>query len=291
MMKMDFKHPLFGLLALTSVLGPPQSLAYPTAYSERSVAVVPDNAQNAACRKYSVGGIELKKKRPRSQGTVTGGGESANYDLSDSTNLGFSDASVPIDFVVVRGRRGKAKAIAIHYYTSKGVSEDDNIQVLDSKGDALPITEFALCAKSAETEGTPKLVTFDLTIPRCGASGTPTPSTCGGLTGKEIVLVKFTSLREDLTNSDPDGTPAAHTDPVDGRTCFCTGPDLSNVIDNLVQCDDSRFALDDDPGVGQKVRGDSCTAKIGAKVQEVTELENDPYFCRTINGRRICWSY
>lgn len=308
-MKMDFKYRFIGLLALATILGPPQALAdpkgnntYPTEYSEKSAAVVPDNAQNAACSKYTVGGTQLSIKKPRRSGTVSGSGETANYSLTDGkTNLSFSDASLPIDFVIVRGKKGSKKSLVIHYYSS-GVNDDFNIKVLGADKTPLPVVEFALCAKSVETEGTPlNPVTFDLTIPRCGTESTPaSPSACPHpsasdnqddpyLSSKEIVLVKYIPLKI--------GDDAARfAAPVDERTCFCTGGDPTVAeIENLVQCDDEADAYDpeDAPALGENVPGGSCTLKVapGAKVQQVTELENDPYFCRTINGRRVCWAY
>lgn len=305
-MKSDFKRPLIGLLGVAAILISPPSFAkkplskpssYPIQYSANSVAVVPDNAANAACRKYTLGGIELSTKRPASAGTVTGGGETAGYTLTNGNSLSFSNASIPIDFVVVRGRTSPNKALVVHYYAGPGVTADSGIQVLNAAGNPLPIVEFALCATAAETDDTPAIggIDFDLEIPRCPAD--PLPRGCPDASdpnSKEIVLINYTRLRDSAN------FPASqlNDEPIDVRTCFCTGGEPSVAeIENLVQCDDSLPAFDasaaDPPLTKDKEPGGTCTVKPapGAKVEAMTQLENDPYICFTRNGRRTCYEY
>ncbi len=297
-MKLIINRPLAGLVLLGALLGSAIALAqYPTTHSDRSLAVVPDIAANAACQRYTVGGTQLRKPQPVSPGgALVTPSARADYTLSpDKKILGFSQAEPPVDFAIVKAAN---RRVAVHLYAN--ASNDNNIMVLNDLGQPLPIVEFALCSNAEDTDGTPALggLALNLKVPRCGSEGTPAfadvcpDSSATGLDqdSQKILLIDVKSLEDGAG-------PLAFETALDARTCFCTGGDAAvRDLDFLYQCDDSLSAADTDPGgttTTPTEAGGACTAtpSPGTKVEEIGELSNDPYFCRTINGVRTCWKY
>lgn len=303
-MKTERIYPLIGALTVFAAVCLPQALAATPQYSQRSAAVVPDMAPAALCQRYIVGGRQIRKLSPGAGGTLNGlppavGSPPAtvDYTVTDGNKLDF-DSNTGINIAIVKAT---SNDISVIYYAGAGQKQDWGLTApLDGGGSLQTISEFALCYGLPQTTGTPATnIDFSLIIPRCGSAGTPVaPKACpdpGGAgygDSKEIVLVNYIRLRDDAD------VPVTQDQPIDPRSCFCTGGHIDvQAIENLVQCDDSLPAFDatssDPPLTKDKTPGETCTVKPapGTKVEAVTQLESDPYFCRTINGRRTCWAY
>lgn len=242
--------------------------------SSNSVTVFPAEG-NGQCADYSSNQLILKMRTtaPDVSGNVTGienprdadtTGECASYTLAGGTVLGFSDATTPVDYAVLKA----GKKVNVIIYPSGGVTSDSNMSLVVN-GETLKIEEFSLCyglgnAAPPEPEAT--------VIPRCedltqGGGLDSVGISCPSSGVRSLVF----NLELDASFYNTDGTPTA---------CVC------NSVTSLTECDPSVAA-----GQPNACPNPTSATKLPTEVTTHIELNNDPYYCTTVAGVRKCYAY
>lgn len=230
--------------------------------SDNSVTIFPAEG-NKQCNDYAANSIvhQINGVISPSSGTISDGSQSASYTLSpDGTTLTFSNASYPIDYVLLKNARN----ISVIIYRSGGVTSDGHM-TLKVNGSNLPITAYSLCYGLGNSAPPPPPLK---TIKSCNLNNIldQTGVTCP--TSGERTLVCNVELDKPFFGL-ADGSDSC---------CVCNNAALT-------QCDPTLPA--GQPNACPK----STTSVNPPEVTTHIEFNNDPYYCTTIGGTRTCFAY
>lgn len=240
--------------------------------SDNSATIFPAEG-NVQCNDYSSNSIieKMGTTAPAISGTLTGTDnqndadtldESVDYTVNAGTMVGFSSSTTPIDYALLKS----SKAVTVLIYPSGGVTEDANMELLV---DGVPqvISSLSLCYGLGNSAPPPPPPPELSEIPACedltGIDGVGISCPTNGT--RSVVI----NMELDSSFYNTDGTQIA---------CICNDQPL-------VECDPD--VTSDDPN--------SCPIndpnKSGLEVTTHFEFNNDPYFCRTTGGFRVCYPY
>jgi len=238
--------------------------------SDNSSTVLPAEG-NVVCNDYAANDVILSMdtRSPDASGQLTGpenpadadaSGESASYTITDGTTLSFSDSTTPIDYVVIKSGRD----VSVAMYPSGGVTDDGNLTVTVDGMDET-ISAFSLCYGLGNEAPPPPP---PLTTKSCDLDSVL------DATGIECPADGSRALVCNFELDDPFFGTADGSD----TCCVCNNAALP-------ECD---------PGVpaGEpNACPDSVGSKVGVEVPTLIELNNDPYYCFTVRGSRVCYPY
>ncbi len=245
-----------------------------TLASDNSVTIFPGEG-NKQCSDYSANSVvmQMGTTAPQPAGTVTGAdnpydadsaGESVNYTWTNTgTVVGFSNASTPIDYVVVKGS-GNKSPVSVIIYPQGGVKSDGNIKLMVN-GSPYPIAAISFCYALGNTPAPPPPPEV---IPKCSDL-----VASGGLDSVGI------------------------TCPADGKKSIVfnyeIGQPFFNTAGSPIVCTCNTTATQCDPSVpaGQP---NACPELVPTSPVEVpvhVEVNNDPYWCTTYAGSTKCYAY
>jgi hypothetical protein len=272
------KHPTMQVLTTAIILG----YAALSCASDKSVTVFPAEG-NKQCSDYAANNKILQmgnsscRTSTAASGTLSGPenprdadttGESATYAIgSGGTVTSFSASTTPVDYALLKS----GNKISVIIYPSGGVTSDANMTVKDAAGNPLPITAISLCYGLGNVAPPPPPLT---TIPSCeelnlsgGIDGVAV--TCPS-TGERSIVYNF-ELGQPFYNTT--NTP---------MSCVCNGQ-------ALIECNPSVAYDPEHPDNGACVKPEADAT--GLAVTTHIELNNDPYVCSTVAGKRTCYSY
>lgn len=237
--------------------------------SDRSVTVFPAEG-NKQCSDYAANGVvlQMSTSSPLASGLVSGPenprdqdsvGESALYSISGGNSVGFSSATTPVDFAILKSNRN----VSVIIYPSGGVTADSNMSLMVG-GQPQQVTAISLCYGLGNAAPPPPVAT---TIKSCNIDA----------------------------NLDQTGVAC----PATGRTLVCNFEldtpfyGLNNGSDSCCVCNTGGELQECDPGVaaGEPNACPLATTKTGTEVTTHVELNNDPYVCTTVAGLRKCYAY
>lgn len=237
------------------------SMAATASASDKSTTVLLATGHKQ-CSDFSVDSIQLEGKA-LAQGKAHGERHSALYTIKDGTTLSFADATIPVDYALLRSE----KTVAVLMYPAGGVTSDANMTVaLDGKD--RPITSFSLCHGKGNNPPAPKILQSCNAIKTLGEVGISCPK-------GHRTLVCGIELDEAFFGLKNGGN----------TCCVCGAEDRSAGPAAYRQCDP-------DLPAGEKGACPKATkAKAPAEVPTLLELNNDPYYCVTVGGTRTCFAY
>lgn len=237
--------------------------------SDMSATVFPAEG-NKQCSDYAANGVVLQMgtNSPLATGLVSGPenprdtdtvGESALYTVSEGTLVGFSSATTPVDYAILKSGRN----VSVIIYPSGGVTADANMSLMVG-GVAQNVTAISLCYGLGNSAPPPPVAS---TIKSCNLNAT--------LDQTGVVC------------------------PATGRTLVCNFEldtafyGLNNGSDTCCVCNTGGELQECDPGVaaGEPNACPLATTKTGTEVTTHIELNNDPYVCTTVAGLRKCYAY
>jgi len=237
---------------------------------------------NATCNTFAKNKIikEMRAQPAAPSGTVSNGIHSASYAGGGSTTASFSASTIPIDFVILKsGGYG-----SLFIYPSGGVIEDAGMQLMASKSSkqaptAQPIEAITLCY------GLGNEMPPQVSIPLCNDPENP----AFNLDELQITCPTPTDgkpKRSIIFNFELDGQEFYNTEN-SALACVCNSPKP------LPLCNPNVPYLEDE--FGEPVDNNACpkpaASKSGVEVTTHIELNNDPYVCSTIGGKRTCYYY
>jgi hypothetical protein len=249
--------------------------------SDNSVTEIPAEG-NGNCNDYSENGLVLSMTGSLSSTLVTGDANPSD-DNSDpetvainirgsNTIFSFSGSTTGIDYVVIKGRsRGDVK---VFFYESGGVVEDDNMIITSASG-PVEIASYQLCYALGNEPREEQMEEASVT-PQCSGADL---AICG--TAPDRIFINC-SANLDVTAEDFD---------LENSCCVCN---------NGAPLDECNPALGEfaEEGVDYPLGApgpctDSTKAQAvgGFRVPVTIMFDNDPYYCRTIGGRRKCYKY
>jgi len=243
--------------------------------SDNSATVIPAEG-NVVCADYAANDVILSMgtkaglvnygelngpENPRDADTS---GESVSYRITDGRILSFSDSMMPIDYVVVKSGRD----VSVAMYPSGGVTSDANLTVTVDGIDKT-ISKFSLCYGLGNEAPPPPP---PLTTKSCDldaildATGVKCPTD-----GSRALVCNFEL--DDPFYGTADGSDTC---------CVCNN-------DALPECDPGAVA--GDPEACTIPKGTVDPTLLPAEVTTRIEINNDPYYCLTRAGSRICFRY
>lgn len=271
------------LLIATAVILSHAGMSYA---SDRAAVIFPAEG-NKTCNDYAANSkiLQMGTTSPvASGGTLTGPenpmddnstGESASYSVTDGTLVEFK-STTPIDFALLKSSRN----IALIIYPSGGVEDDANMK-LTVNGNAQTISAISLCYGLGNVAPPPPPKPEPSIIPAC--EDLVDDSLFDGLqitcpaNGERSVIFNFELDGKQFYNTSE--TPLA---------CVCNNY-VEGVPKPLMECDPY------EPYDPSNLTNNACPQpvgdKSGAEVTTHVELNNDPYVCSTIGGKRTCYYY
>jgi hypothetical protein len=243
--------------------------------SVSKAAVVFPIEGNATCNTFAKNKIikEMRAQPAAPSGTVSNGIHSASYAGGGSTTASFSGSTISIDFAILKsGGYG-----SLFIYPSGGVLEDAGMQLMASKNSAQaptaqPIEAITLCY------GLGNEMPPQVSIPNC----------------KDIDLDGLVIQCPDPSMDSPKRSIIFNFE-LDGQQFYNTANSALACVCNsepLPLCDPNVPYLEVD---GVPVENNACpkpaASKSGVEVTTHIELNNDPYVCSTIGGKRTCYYY
>lgn len=280
------KYPRLHLIATALVLGHAG-----LSYASNNAAVIFPAEGNKTCNDYAANSMifQMGTTSPLAFGSLNGPenpkdadsiGESASYSVSGGTMVGFKSESTPIDFALLKSSRN----IALIIYPSGGVTEDENMK-LTVNGVDQTISAISLCYGLGNVAPPPPPEPEPSIIPACEDL-----TNSSGFDGLQITC-PTSGERSVIFNFELDGKPfySASGTPL---ACVCNNYDVNNKPQPLMECDPNVPYLEVD---GVPVENNACPkpagSKSGVEVTTHIELNNDPYVCSTIGGKRTCYYY
>ena len=247
-----------------------------TAHASDNAAVIFPAEGNKTCSDYSANSLILQMgtTSPLASGSLIGSenprdadttGEAATYTVTNGKVVGFN-ATTPIDYVLLKSGRG----IALIIYPSGGVTEDANMK-LTVGGVDQSISAISLCYGLGNVAPLPPPPPAPLTIPSCDAL-----NASGGLDDIQV-MCPSSGARSVVFNFELGGQKFYNTSETP-LACVCNSEPLQECDPNVAY---------PEPGACPQPVAD----KSGAEVTTHIELNNDPYVCSTIGGKRTCYYY
>lgn len=269
-MKHQMKHPTLQVLTTAIILG----YASLSCASDNSVTVFPAEG-NKQCSDYAANStvLQMGTTSPLVAGTLSGTenpqdadttGESAAYTVATGTVAGFSGATTPIDYALLKSSRN----ISVIIYPSGGVTEDADMRLTVANVDQ-SITSISLCYGLGNQVAPPPPPPPLATLKACNlndvldATGVSCP-----VSGQRTLVCNF-ELDKSFYGL-KDGSDSC---------CVCNS-------DALTECDPNVAA-----GEANACPDPASATKLPTEVTTHIELNNDPYVCSTVAGRRTCYSY
>jgi len=249
------------------------------AHASDNASVIFPAEGNKTCSDYSANSLILQMgttsplvsgsltgtENPRDPGTT---GESVSYSVTGGTVVGFSDSTTPIDYALLKSGRD----IAVIIYPSGGVTSDTNMK-LTVAGVDKTISAISLCYGLGNVAPPPPPPPPVSTIPSCEAL-----NASGGLDGVQVMCPSDGS-RSIIYNFEV--SEAFYSKTGSPLACVCNSEPLDECDPNVAY----------DPYVDNNACPQPVNSKAGAEVTTHIELNNDPYVCSTIGGKRTCYSY
>ena len=246
--------------------------------SEKAVTVFPAEG-NKQCADYAANDriIQMGTNSPMPAGMVMGSenprdadavGESASYTVSGGKVVGFSAATTPVDFAILKSNRN----IAVIIYPSGGVTSDSNMQLLVNDVPQT-VTAISLCYGLGNAAPQPPLAT---PIKSCNLEASLDQTGVSCPTGGRALVCNFELDQPFYGLNDGSDT-----------CCVCNDP---NSV--LQECDPTLAAGQE--GACVLTAAEKADRQPPLPAGEVTthiELNNDPYFCTTVAGIRKCYLY
>jgi hypothetical protein len=268
------KHSPFRLFAITLILG---YMATPYA-SDKSATVFPAEG-NKQCVDYAANStiLQMGTTSPLVTGTLSGAenprdadatGESVAYTVTGGKVVGFSAATTPIDYALLKS----GKYISVIIYPSGGVTSDDNMRLTVASVDQ-PITAISLCYGLGNVVAPPPPPPPLATIKSCNvdafldATGVSCPTN-----GQRTLVCNFELDKSFYGLKDGSDT-----------CCVCNSGTAGGT---LTECDPSVPS-----GSPNACPDPASSSKTPTEVTTHIELNNDPYYCTTVSGIRKCYSY
>jgi hypothetical protein len=250
--------------------------------SQNSTTVFPAEG-NKQCSDYSSNSVimQMGTTSPVAAGTLSGGdnpkdadttGESAAYTVANGKVVGFTASSTPIDYALLKSKTN----ISVIIYPSGGVSSDADMR-LTVAGVDLPITAISLCYGLGNQVTPPPPPPPLAKLKSCNIDAFLDATGVSCPTSGERTLVCNFELDKSFYGL-KDGTDSC---------CVC-----NNEGDKpLSECNP-------DLPVGTVVAEGEAPAcikpadkTVDTEVTTHIELNNDPYVCSTVAGKRTCYYY
>jgi hypothetical protein len=249
-----------------------------TLASDKAVTVFPAEG-NKQCADYAANNliIQMGTNSPQTSGVVIGSenprdvdteGESASYTVSDGKVVGFSAATTPVDFAILKSSRN----VSVIIYPSGGVTADSNMQLVVG-GVPQTVSAISLCYGLGNAAPQPPLAT---PIKSCNLEATLDQTGVSCPTGGRALVCNFELDQPFYGLNDGSDT-----------CCVCNDP---NSV--LQECNPELAAGEE--GACVLTAAEKADRQPPLPAGEVTthiELNNDPYFCTTVAGIRKCYLY
>jgi hypothetical protein len=241
--------------------------------SDNSATVIPAEG-NKQCADYAANStiVQMGTTKPAAAGTLSGAenpkdadttGESAAYTLSGGTVVGFSAATTPIDYAILKS----GSNISVLMYPSGGVTADSDMRLTVNNVD-LTISSISLCYGLGNAVEPPPPPPPLKTLKSCDldavldATGVSCPAS-----GRTLVC-NF-ELDKSFFGLD-DGSDSC---------CVCNSA-------TLTECDPTQPA-----GGPNACLNDGASKTNAAEVPVHIELNNDPYYQSCVAGRCTYYKY
>lgn len=268
------KHPTMQVLTTAIILG----YAALSCASDKSVTVFPAEG-NKQCSDYASNStvMQMGTTSPVVAGTLSGAenprdadttGESVAYTVAGGTVAGFSGATTPIDYALLKSSR----SISVIIYPSGGVTQDANMR-LTVAGVDQPITAISLCYGLGNAVTPPPPPPPLATLKSCNIDAVLDNTGVSCPANGDRTLVCNFELDKSFYGL-KDGSDSC---------CVCNNT-ASN--DPLTECDPNVVA-----GGVNACPDPASTTKLPTEVTTHIELNTDPYVCSTVAGKRTCYSY
>jgi len=242
--------------------------------SDKSATVFPAEG-NKQCSDYASNStvMQMSTSSPLVAGTLSGAenprdadttGESAAYTVSGGKVAGFSAATTPIDYAILKS----SSKISVIIYPSGGVTSDANMRLTVANVDQT-ISSISLCYALGNLVAPPPPPPPLLTIKSCNidafldATGVSCPTS-----GDRTLVCNFELDKSfyGLKNGSD-------------SCCVCNSG-------TLTECDPDVAA-----GAPNACPDPAAYGKTPTEVTTHIELNNDPYYCQTVSGKRTCYAY
>lgn len=246
--------------------------------SDHSATVFPAEG-NKQCSDYASNGtvMQMGTTSPVVAGTLSGAenprdadttGESVAYTVAGGTVAGFSGATTPIDYALLKSSR----SISVIIYPSGGVTQDANMR-LTVAGVDQPITAISLCYGLGNVVAAPPPPPPLKTLKSCNLDAVLDNTGVSCPTNGDRTLVCNFELDKSFYGLK------------DGSDSCCVCNSAANAP--LTECDPNVAA-----GEANACPNPASATKLPTEVTTHLELNNDPYYCTTVgSGPRICYSY
>jgi len=254
--------------------------------SDRAAVIFPAEG-NKTCNDYAANSmiLQMGTTSPLASGRLAGPenprdpdsqGESASYSVTDGKTVAFTDSSTPIDFALLKSSRN----ISLIIYPSGGVKDDANMK-LTVGGIDQTISAISLCYGLGNVAPPPPPEPKPSIIPAC--EDLVEDSLFDGLQ----ITCPANGERSVIFNFELDGKLFYNTSETP-LACVCNNY-VEGVPKPLMECDPG--APYDPNDLTNKACPQPVGDKSGAEVTTHIELNNDPYVCSTIGGKRTCYYY
>lgn len=245
--------------------------------SDKAAVIFPAEG-NRTCSDYAANSVILQMgtTSPQTAGTFAGtenpmdadtSGETANYAVNGGTVASFSAATTPIDYALLKS----SKYVSLIIYPKGGVTEDANMKLTVNGTDQL-IDGINLCYGLGNEAPTPPPLK---STKSCNAEAFLDATGIACPTNGQRTLVCNFELDEPFfgLNNGSDDCCVCNSGTPDGTLAGCD-PSVASGSPNA--CPDP-----------------ASSAKKPTEVTTHIELNNDPYYCKTVSGIRTCqnWPY
>jgi hypothetical protein len=244
------------------------------AHASDKAAVIFPGEGNRTCNDYAANSVilQMSTTSPVASGMLYGTdspldadatGESAAYSVAGGTIVGFSGASTPVDYAILKSDRN----IALIVYPSGGVTEDANMSV--KVADVVqPISAISLCYGLGNSAPPPPPPPPLKTTKSCDvdaildATGVTCPKS-----GERTLVCNFELGKSFFGMADGSDT-----------CCVCNSAALT-------ECDPSQ------PAGGPNACINDSGSKTGVEVPVDIQLSNDPYYRSCVGGSCTYYYY
>ncbi len=242
--------------------------------SDNSATVLPAEG-NVQCSDYAANGtiLQMASSKLSETGTLSGAenlsdadttGESASYTLVGGTVAGFSAATTPIDYAVLKS----SNDVSVLMYPSGGVTEDGDMRLTVNGVDKV-ISTISLCYGLGNEVAPPPPPPPLQTLKSCDVDAIldATGVTCPA-SGERTLVCNYELDKSFFGMSDGSDT-----------CCVCNSA-------ALVECDPSQPA-----GGPNACLNDGASKTTAAEVPVDIQLNNDPYYRSCIGGSCTYYAY